>query len=709
MKTNKTYVRPAVPSAHELQSRVSARRTVAGEYLNALGLYRAGKIFDANEYTEWVCSEVFNLDGLPDLVLLRGSLMQILSDKGKNLYIDDLYALYANRQLVGKLRAAIIAQSTAGRWSVPASMSDDAIAALWPEVAAQTDLLNPTTRSGALRALVVHPETVPIVRAAYRWSPLHCAVPISTPDSIIGAFALALVDFGDYTQAEEVLSTAPTYPVVSLDLAHLALHYTTERWSDVIDYATVITSRTLDDYIPHSPDMVGQADSESVTNGVIATAMLAGAYAHMKLGAFGDAHEWAEAAVEFVGSHADEATITEFHEAFAHYIHGMSYRLEGRESDAGKELSAAMALSPCSRYETAIRNTEYKEKVTSPEEIHRRTDPYDPESVKDEQADQRNQERDLRESYMRRANLLLDRQIGMAEVKNQVRRLIVTTLVEQERVRRGGVGTSSNLNLIFTGPPGTGKSTIVEVLALMFAAIGVVDSPVPIIMGRSDLVADTPGGTAKKTKDALHNCIGHVGFIDEMYALVQATEGANADAVGKEALDTLVAEAEHLIGKTVLVVAGYEADMDRVLAVNEGLSSRFPRRVDFRSYHLDEIAEICQVQAKARGRELSRDAMQWIADDAGYTRVLLTNANGGRKLLDELGNGRFSRNLVESAIEHQALRLSNTYVMDGLSHEGDTRRDLASASERELLTLEQVDIENACREIVNTKLKNRAK
>ena len=175
-------------------------------------------------------------------------------------------------------------------------------------------------------------------------------------------------------------------------------------------------------------------------------------------------------------------------------------------------------------------------------------------------------------------------------------------------------------------------------------------------------MADTVGGSAIKTKNTIDNAVGSVLFFDEFYAIVQVADGPNADQFGKEALDTIVAEAETRVGQLVFIIAGYEADIDRVVRVNDGLNSRFPRRIDFDTYSLKEIADIAVLQAQRANLTLDDAAYDFLTDDNGDARNLMATNDSGEMLLNVLGNGRFARNLVETASEYQAHRLMGTGV-----------------------------------------------
>ena len=149
-------------------------------------------------------------------------------------------------------------------------------------------------------------------------------------------------------------------------------------------------------------------------------------------------------------------------------------------------------------------------------------------------------------------------------------------------------------HIIFTGPPGTGKTTIARVVANILAGLGVIAEPKLVETSRKDFVAEYEGQSSVKTARTIDRAVGGVLFIDEAYTLVQERDG-RADPFGTEALDTLLARMENDRDRLVVIIAGYSADIDRLLESNDGLRSRFSTRVEFDSYSPDEIVEIAKV------------------------------------------------------------------------------------------------------------------
>ncbi|WP_024936148.1 MULTISPECIES: AAA family ATPase [Actinomadura] len=241
----------------------------------------------------------------------------------------------------------------------------------------------------------------------------------------------------------------------------------------------------------------------------------------------------------------------------------------------------------------------------------------------------------------------LDAMIGLEPVKRQVREIAAQLQVARMRQEQGLVTRPPTRHFVFTGPPGTGKTTVARVLGRIFAAFGLLARPEVVEAQRADLVGEHLGATALKTNKVIDSALGGVLFVDEAYALSNPGY-SGGDAFGAEAVQTLLKRAEDDRDRLVVILAGYEADMGRFLSSNPGLASRFDVRVDFPSYGPDELLRIAQLIAEQGGDRWEERALDDLA--------LVFQRACGTGRIDELGNGRFARSMYEKACACRALR-----------------------------------------------------
>lgn len=237
----------------------------------------------------------------------------------------------------------------------------------------------------------------------------------------------------------------------------------------------------------------------------------------------------------------------------------------------------------------------------------------------------------------------LDELIGLANVKAEVRRLTSLLQVQQIRAERGLPVIEVSHHLVFTGNPGTGKTTVARLLSQIYRAVGVVAKGHLVETDRSKLVAGYVGQTAIKTLAALEASLGGMLLIDEAYALAR---GGDND-FGREAIDTLVKFMEDHRDDLAIVAAGYTAEMADFIEANPGLKSRFTRTISFPDYTDDELVAIFVGLGDKSRYSCSDDAL----DRVRHFISVEPRARG-------FGNARFVRNLFETAVAHQAQRLA---------------------------------------------------
>ncbi|GEM31308.1 type VII secretion AAA-ATPase EccA [Nocardia neocaledoniensis NBRC 108232] len=480
-------------------------------------------------------------------------------------------------------------------------------------------------------------------------------VAMADREQIAIAQACSYAASGEWQEAADILDEVRADDVA--EFVRMSLFYRTQRWTDVLDARSA------------NPGLAdGLLD-------IAAELMAATALAH--LGRFGEARPRAQHIVE------DSATGSQsFLWADAHYLLGMLMRHNG-ESEAAdnvlKGLQGSALWPERPEWHRALRDQDFRLAVTSSAVIGSRTNPWDPASGDDPVEGAAAAAKADRDALLAEASELLQAQIGMQSVKEQVDRLKSGVLMDQVRATRGLAVDSRSQHLIFSGPPGTGKTTIARVIAKIFAGLGVVENADVIEVSRNDMVGTHLGHTAPKTNALIDSALGGVLFIDEAYTLIQ--EGlSGGDAFGKEAVDTLLARMENDRDKLVVIIAGYEDQIDRFLASNDGLASRFTKRIRFASYDASELVQIADHIAERKDSILSESARA--ALEVRCAELAGTSVNGRRRI-DLAGNGRFIRNVLEAAEAERDYRFTRLAV------------DVASMTDEELMTIDGDDITTA--------------
>lgn len=234
--------------------------------------------------------------------------------------------------------------------------------------------------------------------------------------------------------------------------------------------------------------------------------------------------------------------------------------------------------------------------------------------------------------------------VGLKEIKEYIYSLEDHYRVQQMRKRQGMKTDAVSMHMIFTGNPGTGKTTIARLVSKYLKAIGVLSGGQLVEVTRADLVGKYVGHTAPLTTQVLKSAIGGVLFIDEAYSLYRGKD----DSFGLEAIDTLVKGMEDNREDLLVILAGYSKEMEVFMTANSGLRSRFPNIIEFPDYSGDELADIAEIYARSKGYRVAEDAKTAMQD---YFCVV--QEMGSR----ESGNGRLARNVVEKAILEQSKRI----------------------------------------------------
>ncbi|MEU3723843.1 AAA family ATPase [Streptomyces sp. NPDC031705] len=243
----------------------------------------------------------------------------------------------------------------------------------------------------------------------------------------------------------------------------------------------------------------------------------------------------------------------------------------------------------------------------------------------------------------------LERMVGLEPVKRQVKALSAQLHMARLRAAQGLPVQPPKRHFVFSGPSGTGKTTVARILGRVFYALGLLGGDHLVEAQRADLVGEFLGQTAVKANELIDSAIGGVLFVDEAYSLSNSGY-SKGDAYGDEALQVLLKRAEDNRDHLVVILAGYPAGMDRLLAANPGLSSRFTTRVDFPSYRPVELTAIGGVLAEANGDCWDEEAREELRSISAHVVE--------QGWIDELGNGRFLRTLYEKSCAYRDLRLA---------------------------------------------------
>lgn len=470
---------------------------------------------------------------------------------------------------------------------------------------------------------------------------LGLSQPIYDQSSLAAALARTLVmaETPDYSEAIDTLAEAT--PTAITEWVRAAIYYRAERWSEVID--TLASSARLFD---KDPMLKIAAD-------------LAAGIAHSHLGEFDEAGPLLRAAQDGASRIVAPELQAVVGQALAsaHWYLALIARERGEEERAQALLRQVAEEDPEAKVTAAITNPEIRLQVTTRDAVEQRSDPWDPAtgpSAQDLQDERRSADR---EKLLAEATAALDAQIGMDELKDQVKTFRARTRMAEKR-RELGLKTPAAANhMVFVGPPGTGKTTVANAIAKMLCGLGIVSKHKVVEVSAKNLIGQHLGDSEAKTLAAVEAAMDGVLFIDETYVLVsQDNVGSNADSFGKAVMDTLLAKLENERERFVVIIAGYEAEIDFLLATNEGISSRFAHRFRFNTYSPDELLAIAEAVAVGRDDLIDSDGAEDLR--AVCQRLSVTStADTGRSAIDVVGNGRFVRKVVEAGSSFRDRRL----------------------------------------------------
>lgn len=251
----------------------------------------------------------------------------------------------------------------------------------------------------------------------------------------------------------------------------------------------------------------------------------------------------------------------------------------------------------------------------------------------------------------------LDRLVGLASVKSEIRTLANLISVQKSRSAQGLKSVQVSVHAVFAGPPGTGKTTVARLYSKLLKALGVLEKGHLVETDRAGLVAEYMGQTAAKVDGVVQQALGGVLFIDEAYALLRPNSEGD---YGREAVEALLKRMEDHRDKLVVIAAGYSEEMKRFLEMNPGLSSRFSRTIDFPHYSAEELEQICGHFVRTSDYQFSEAAAIKVRELCRHMRETADRT---------FGNGRAMRNMFEEAVRRQANRLVSSGAGKELTRE----------------------------------------
>lgn len=246
----------------------------------------------------------------------------------------------------------------------------------------------------------------------------------------------------------------------------------------------------------------------------------------------------------------------------------------------------------------------------------------------------------------------LEKMIGLQYVKDQVKELADLARVQKMKEASGLPKVGMSYHCVFTGNPGTGKTTVARIYAKILHKLGIIKKDIPVEVDRSDLVGNHIGDTEKNVCAIVDKAIGGVLFIDEAYALFKESE----NDFGKEAVDTLMKKMEDNRSHLVVILAGYEGKMERLFEMNEGMRSRFTNTIHFPDYSADELVEIFKGYADDAQCLPDEDALSAVREEVEFELG---------KRMEGFGNARYVRTLFERAVRKQSARIAALGVNPG--------------------------------------------
>ena len=592
--------------------------------------------------------------------------------------------LLARRQFDQAMSTLETDSSAARRMFLEATEADPTMADAWlGRIAAGDEELATLEQLHGFGARL-HRETNRLgvrLSAAVKAGP-YLSITVTEASHVGIALASALVDDKQFGKAEQVL-----------DDPALLDGWENHQWRQYVRaYLMFVTQRW--------PDVIAEAARVLPPQALIMTAVTAGtnalaAHAAAHLSQARVALDWADrielrsdpsgpsamrrSLLETVVAVVDPAEFPLIAADLA-YVRGMAYRQLGDEAQSQVWLSKAaingVLIEPAKQ---ALADSRVQFAVTDEEAINSRTNRWDVTTELSEHARAEDGNQERRAELLAEGRVLLDNQVGLAEVKRAVAEIEDQIEVRALRLAHGLPVTNQTNHVLLVGPPGTGKTTTAEALGKIYAGLGIVRNPEIIEVRRSDFCGEYIGSSGPKTNELIDRSLGRILFLDEMYSLVERHHDGRPDMIGMEATNQLLVALEVHRFDFCFIGAGYEREVDDFLAVNPGLAGRFNRKLRFTSYGPEDLVEIAVRYGGPRATVL--DAQARDALNAACQKLRGYLAPDGTHGIDLMHNGRFARNVVE-----RAERLRDSRVA------AQNRTDRGSVTVADLETLRTQDI-----------------
>jgi type VII secretion ATPase EccA len=447
------------------------------------------------------------------------------------------------------------------------------------------------------------------------------------------AYAAALIDESEFDRAGEVLRPLPAVPSVCYVRAVLGSR--TRRWPDVLV--------AID----------GCASWEDKLLSAAASLMEAWAAAGLGL------EERAVAAAQAAETSPAPQVVRD-----ALFCRALVARLGGDEATTQALLTDIGVRWPdFEPARIALSDPTYGLEVTDQETIESRTDRWDPATGLSRAEREAAENAKTAKERLAEAEATLSAMVGMDSVKTRIKAIKADAIVRVLRTRKGLPTPVVSRHILMVGPPGVGKTQSARAIANIFCGLGLLPRPDVYETNRDKLIGRHLGDAESNTRELLERAMGATVLLDEFGDLIQAGY-SGGDAFGQAIIGTLVPHMENHRDQTVVIGAGYPMACQRVLEANAGLRSRFATTIEFHSYTPDELIAIAEKQAAEAGDALvagAADAVLRAPLERFYQSNTSTAAGDVIRGIDELGNARFIRTIIEGAQLHRAQRLVVDY------------------------------------------------